>query len=85
MAQSGMDMLVASLLKMAGVDAEKVKTDIVGFGKNLSERIESMDKSMRELRDEQKALRELIMEGTGPPSWNIEGTPLGDKFQERKK
>lgn len=83
-----MDMLVKSLLKSAGVDAEKVKTDIVGFGQKLSARIESMDKAMQELRDEQRQLRELIMEGTvkdAPPSWNIEGTPLGDKFKEHVK
>lgn len=64
MVESGMDMMVRAILKTAGVDPEKVKTDIVSFGQNLSTKIESMDKAMRELRDEQRALRQLLMEGT---------------------
>lgn len=67
MAESGMDMMVRSVMKMAGVDPEKVKEDILAFGRNLNARIESMDNSMRELRDEQRALRALIMEGTYDP------------------
>jgi hypothetical protein len=64
MAKSGMDHLVEAILRASGVDAEKIKTDIVAFGQNLQIKIESMDTSMRELREEQRALREILMEGT---------------------
>lgn len=57
---NGMEMLITNLLKASGVDPEKVKTDLVEYGKKLSERIASMDENLKALQAEQKAIRESI-------------------------
>jgi hypothetical protein len=48
-----MEMLVASILKAAGVDPEKAKADLANYGKQLGEKITSLDASLIALRADQ--------------------------------
>lgn len=50
---TGMDMLVASVLKAAGIDPEKAKADLANYGQKLGEKIASLDASLVALRADQ--------------------------------
>ena len=58
---SGIDMLVKNIMQAAGVDPEKVKLEIQQYGKQLAEKIESMDRSMRELKEQQALMYDLLL------------------------
>lgn len=57
---SGMEMLINNIMKASGVDPEKVKADIIDFGKKLNDRIASMDQSLAELKACQTKMEETI-------------------------
>ena len=58
---TGMEMLVASVLKAAGVDAEKAKADLANYGRQLGEKISSLDASLVALRSDQQQVYAAVL------------------------
>lgn len=57
---TGMDMLVGSVLKAAGVDPDKVRSDLSAYGKQLQDRIASLDASLIALKVDQALVHEAV-------------------------
>ena len=57
---TGMEMMVTAILRAAGVDAEQVKSDITNYGKQLAEKIASMDAALTALKKDQAELIETV-------------------------
>ena len=58
---TGMEMLVSSILKAAGVDAERAKADLANYGRQLGEKITSLDQSLVALRADQQQVYAAVM------------------------
>lgn len=58
---SGVDMLIKNILSAAGIDPVKVTSEIQEYGKQLAAKIESMDKSLRDLKTQQDAMYEILL------------------------
>lgn len=58
---TGLDMLVGSILKAAGVDPEKAKTDLANYGRALGDKITQLDASLASLRVEQEQTHAAVV------------------------
>ena len=54
---SGVEMLIKNVMAAAGIDPEKVRQEIADYGKQLGQKITSMDQSLAAIKEEQAALR----------------------------
>ena len=57
---TGIDMLVTNLLKASGVDPERVREDIQTYARNLAQKIDSMDRTMGEIRETQAEILRAV-------------------------
>lgn len=59
---AGMDMLIKSIVQAAGIDPEKVKGEIQEYGRQLAVKIQSMDNSLMELKKQQDAIYNMLLQ-----------------------